>query len=366
MIADPRHVNYLCNFWIEPLSFSGGERGLLLLKRDGEATLLADNFAFRSAACQPYVDREINRTWYDHRHSVMNRDHALLLAIRDLAGELEFAQGLVEAEWLPMGAGTVLPAGSYSYAALEEANQPAVSDLGTILRTLRRSKDPDEVHVLKACMRACESGQAQLFEIIQPGNTELEIYLEVQKAALTAAQRPALVYGDFRAVNAEEPKAGGLPREGGRKLNNGDLFILDYSVVLDGYRSDFTNTVSVGKPTAEVVALHEICLAGMAAGEKSLKAGAKACVVHAAVMEPYLQAGRAENFTHHAGHGIGLAHPEAPILVPESTDILLAGDVVTLEPGAYVKGIGGMRIEHNYLVTETGYERLSNHDIRLT
>ena len=57
----------------------------------------------------------------------------------------------------------------------------------------------------------------------------------------------------------------------------------------------------------------------------------------------------------------GLAHPEAPILVPESTDVLVAGDVITLEPGAYSEGIGGMRIEHNYLITPTGYERLSNH-----
>ena len=70
--------------------------------------------------------------------------------------------------------------------------------------------------------------------------------------------------------------------------------------------------------------------------------------------------------THHAGHGLGLGHPESPIIVSDSTDVLLAGDIVTLEPGSYVEGIGGMRIEHNYLITEDGYERLSNHEIRLT
>ena len=66
------------------------------------------------------------------------------------------------------------------------------------------------------------------------------------------------------------------------------------------------------------------------------------------------------------GHGIGLAHPEAPILVSDSDDTLVAGDVVTLEPGLYVEGIGGMRIEHNYLITESGYEQLSDHVIALT
>jgi Xaa-Pro aminopeptidase len=106
-------------------------------------------------------------------------------------------------------------------------------------------------------------------------------------------------------------------------------------------------------------------MAGMRGGESVLRAGVKASDVHAAVFKPYADAGRPELFTHHAGHGIGLAHPEPPILVPDSTDVLQAGDVITLEPGAYQEGIGGMRIEHNYLITATGYERMTNHMIAL-
>ena len=68
---------------------------------------------------------------------------------------------------------------------------------------------------------------------------------------------------------------------------------------------------------------------------------------------------------HHAGHGLGLTHPEAPFFVPKADETLLAGDVVTLEPGLYVADVGGIRIEHNYLVTGTGFERLSNHTIAL-
>ena len=75
--------------------------------------------------------------------------------------------------------------------------------------------------------------------------------------------------------------------------------------------------------------------------------------------------GMAQYFPHHAGHGLGLTHPEAPFFVREADETLLSGDVVTLEPGLYVSGIGGIRIEHNYLVTERGYERLSNHEIAL-
>ena len=68
---------------------------------------------------------------------------------------------------------------------------------------------------------------------------------------------------------------------------------------------------------------------------------------------------------HHAGHGLGLEHPEPPILVSESDDVLIAGDVITLEPGCYIEGQGGMRFEHNYLITESGSEQLSQHHIGL-
>jgi Xaa-Pro aminopeptidase len=351
LIADPRHVQYLANFWVQPLSFSGGERGLLLLERDGRATLLGDNFALRSAAHEPYVDREIVETWYDHKHSVINRDHALFAALKQVAGELAGRPGMVESDWLPLGAAVLL-------------ENPAPSDLGSLLRRLRRQKEPDEVELIRLCMEATAAGQARLGEVLRPGISEFEIYREVQQAALAAAGRPGLVYGDFRLTNATHPKQGGLPTDA--VVQEGDLFILDFSVVLDGYRSDFTNTMSIGKPSAQVQELFSLCQAGMAEGEQSIRPGTAARDVHAAVAGPFRQAGKGEVFPHHAGHGIGLGHPEPPILVPESADTLLAGDVITLEPGAYVEGVGGMRIEHNYFVTETGYERLSHHVISLT
>jgi len=368
LIADPRHIQYLSNFWVPPLSFSGGERALLLLEREQRATLLADNFTAKSASGKPYVDREELHTWYDHKHSVTNRDLALLEAVKRIRDRLYGRIGAVEAEWLPLAASEVLAADHESHTLKSTNANPGVEDgsidLGTLIRTLRRQKLSDEIDLLRKCMAATAAGQDRAREVIKPGMTEFEVYREVHAAALASVGRPAYIYGDFRAANAENPKVGGAPTD--FRLQNGDMYILDFSVVIDGYRSDFTNTFVVGgKPTAAQQEMYDICRKGMLAGEKVLKAGTLAKDVHAAVYSAMQTSPYGATFTHHAGHGIGLAHPEAPILVPESDDVLVTGDVITLEPGVYVKGVGGIRIEHNYLITESGYECLSPHTIAL-
>jgi Xaa-Pro aminopeptidase len=366
LVADPRHVQYLCNFWVNPLSFSGGERAILLLERTAGATLLADNFTLLAATGKPDVDREIIEEWYDHKHAVINRDQALLNAVKTLADRLYGRVGAIEAEWFPLGAWEVLGLDRETHTLRPSGNSGGGDsvDLGTLLRELRRQKHPDEIALMNRCMRAGEAGMARAREVIRPGVTEWDVYRAVHAAALEAAGRPIQIYGDFRATNAENPKAGGPPT--GYTCRAGDLFIVDYSVVIDAYRSDFTNTFAVGAPSDEQQMLFRLCEAAMKAGEQKLRTGTPARDVFAAVDGVFISAGYSDFFKHHAGHGIGMAHPEPPILVPDSTDYLLAGDVVTLEPGLYVQGIGGMRIEHNYLVTDLGPERLSQHVISLT
>jgi Xaa-Pro aminopeptidase len=359
LVADPRHVNYLANFWVHPLSFSAGERGLLLLERDNGATLLSDNLAISSSAHDPHCDRTVVDTWYDHKHSALNRDHSLVNALRKAATTLVGRPGLVETEWLPVSAFEVLP-------LRDVRNPPSASNalsLGTQIRTLRRQKEPDEITLLRQCMRATDAGHARAWEVIRTGISEMDVYREVLTAALATATRPGLIYGDFRATTNKQPNLGGLPTS--YRLKLGDLLILDYSVVLNGYRSDFTNTIAVGVPTMKQQETFQICASALRAGESVLRAGIRAAEVYAAVSKAFTDAGR-DPLPHHAGHGIGLGHPEPPIFVPESADVLLAGDVVTLEPGSYEMGVGGMRFEHNYLITETGAERLSNHRISLT
>lgn len=361
VIGDPRHVQYFSGFRVDPFSFSADQRSLLVILRSGETMLLTDNFARRSASGDVFADREEIVPWYNHRTSVTNRDHAMLEALSRVQSELSAGHGLLEAEGVPVSVAQLVSGNAASRFTDDDSEQQ--NTLGCVIRQLRRQKLPDEVQLLKTCMQATDAGHFAAFDAVRPGVSELDVYLHIQQAAQKAAGCPCVVYGDFRATNASLSKAGGLPTD--YVLQDGDLFIVDYSVVIQGYRSDFTNTISVGAPNDAQIRQFEACRAALAAAEELLQSGAMAKDIDAAASASLVQSGFSA-LVSHCGHGLGMEHPEPPVIVPESSDTLLAGDVVTIEPGLYVEGVGGMRFEHNYLITRTGFERLSNHHIGLT
>lgn len=356
LVADPRHVNYLSGFCINPLSHSAGERVLLFLERGGEAVMLADTFALASALARPFVDRTVAAPWYDQRHAAGSRSQALLGALAQIRDRLSPGRGLLEEEWVPVAALDAL-------GERPQASSASRSLLGSTLGRLRRAKHPDELAILDRCLRSAEAGVSRARQAVRPGIDEHEVFREVQAAVLADLRAQAVVYGDFRASSAESPGPTGPPSD--HVLREGETFILDLSVVVAGYRGDIAASIAVGRPTRGQEELLEICKEAMAAGEAVLRPGAPARDVYEAVQGAFARAGKPELFPHHAGHGLGLAHPEAPAFVPESDETLGVGDVVTLEPGAYVQGIGGVRIEHNYLITEQGCRCLSGHSLEL-
>ncbi len=335
-LNDPIHLVYLANFFVDPFSLGAGFGGYLLLRQDGQAKLLHDDRLPQSVN-QAHVEERIVVPWYSGQAPARGPRQLALLQ-------------------------TVNP----SHGGLRIHDRPGDPYAATVIRTLaemRRQKDPDEVELLRRCMRAAEAGQAWARANVRPGMTELDVYCGVNTACIQTAGQAVIVYGDF-AVSPGPERRGGPPT--GRVLEPGDMLILDYSVVIGGYRSDFTNTLVVGRdPTPDQRRLYDLCVQAMAAGEKELRAGQACRTVYEAVRDVFDRAGVAQHFPHHAGHGLGLTHPEAPYLVREADETLRVGDVVTLEPGLYVHGIGGIRIEHNYLVTAGGHERLSQHTIAL-
>src|SRR5207247_5175538 len=124
----------------------------------------------------------------------------------------------------------------------DRPGDPMAAQVIHTVAQMRRQKDPDEIEQLRTCMRATEAGHAWARANVKPGMTELDVYSGVSAACVRAAGMPVIVYGDF-AVSPGPEKRGGAPTE--RVLAAGDMLILDYSVVIQGYRSDFTNTLVV-------------------------------------------------------------------------------------------------------------------------
>lgn len=335
VLSDPIHLRYFANFYVEPMSLGADFGGVLVIQPDGHTSLYHDNRLPKTVE-QAHVDERYPVAWYDGQSPQRGTRRMIL------------HQALQSR----------LPAG----VSHDAPGHDTAASIHDIVAGMRRQKDPDEIAVLKACMRATEAGHAWGRTNIQPGMTELDVYAGVCRAVYEALGHWAVVYGDFTVTNGT--KRGGPPTP--HVLQKGETFILDFSVVVQGYRSDFTNTLVVGgEPNSEQKRLFGLCAMALEAGERELKAGARCQTVYDAIHGVFDAAGVANHFTTHAGHGLGLAHPEPPYIVRHSTETLTEGDVVTLEPGLYL-GNNGIRIEHNYRITQTGYERLSNHVISLT
>ena len=331
VLADPLHLRYFANYHSDGVSSSADFGALLVIQPDGRTTLYHDN---KLPGVGPaFADEKKALPWYTGQEPETGARRLVLRAA-------------VEAN------------GGRVHDSLGDAACPQVF---AITADMRRRKDPDEIALLKTCMKASDAGHAWARANIAPGMTELAVYAGVAAECYKTLGHFATVYGDF-TVSPGSKKRGGPPTP--HVLEAGEFFIIDYSVIVQGYRSDFTNTLCVGgKPSDKQQELMDRSLKAIAAGAAELKAGVTCQKVYDAMRAAF--GDMAEYFTTHGGHGLGISHPEPPYIVRHSTETLVAGDVVTLEPGLYVDGVGGLRIEHNYLVTDTGSEQLSGHTIAL-
>jgi Xaa-Pro aminopeptidase len=231
------------------------------------------------------------------------------------------------------------------------------------LPMLRAVKDADELERLAAAGAAADACYEELSRRQFAGRTENDIAAELAQLLLEHGHSQV----DFTVVGSGPNGASPHHEKSDRVIEDGDMVVLDFGGLKDGYGSDTTRTVHVGEPTDEEREVHDIVRRAQQAGFEAVRPGATCQDIDRACRRVITEAGYGEQFIHRTGHGIGLTTHEPPYMVEGDTHPLEPGMCFSIEPGIYLSGRFGVRIEDIVTVTEDGGRRLNNtpHEMRI-
>ena len=332
VLTRPVTIDYLCGFRADPherlMALAVGPRGARLVVPDLEA----------ENARQSGTPAEI-AGWRDGQDPF-----ALVVEALDGAGRVG-----VEKDSLTLDRAERLR---------ELIGGAPLEDAGPGVRGLRAVKDPAEVEALAAAARITDAVTEAVLEWLRPGLTELEVARRVEAEIDSRGCAPSFATAVQSGPNSARPHLG----PGERRIQRGDLVLLDFGAADHGYRADTTRMAVVGQPDPRQIEVHRAVLAANRAGVAAVGAGVTAGEVDAAARRVLVEAGLGEAFIHRVGHGIGLEAHEHPSLDPGSQTVLEPGMAVTIEPGAYLPGWGGVRIEDDVIVEAGGGRVLTTAD----
>ena len=321
LVTGPVNVQYLTGF--------ESSNTALLVDPAGDATLYTD-FRYADAA------RAVRDVIFEQT------PRAVLAA---LAERLSGRRIAVEASHVSLADADRLRAGGVELVATTG-----------VVEALRAVKEPGEVDALRRAAAISDRVYEELGRQPFVGRTEAELAWWLEQAWHEAgADGPAFDAIVAFGENGARPHA----KLRDEPIPEGTLVVVDAGCVLDGYRSDCTRTFFTGEPEGRLRELYDLCLTAQLDALAAVRPGALGKDVDAASRTAIATAGMAELYGHGLGHGVGLAVHEEPSMRPESDSVLEAGNVVTVEPGIYVPGDVGVRIEDMVVVTEDGCERLT-------
>ncbi len=225
-----------------------------------------------------------------------------------------------------------------------------------IIDSFRAVKNETEIENICKAQRIAEAAFDHILGFIKVGVTEKEVALELDHYMLSHGA-DGLSFETIAISGANTSKPHGVPTD--KKIEHGDFVTMDYGAVVNGYHSDMTRTVAVGAASDEQKKIYKIVFEAQLAVLRVLKNGVKCSDADKAARDVITEAGYGEYFRHSTGHGVGIEIHEKPFISPKSTATLRSGNVVTDEPGIYIPGKFGVRIEDMALITENGCKNLT-------
>ena len=225
-----------------------------------------------------------------------------------------------------------------------------------VIEKLRLIKSEQEIKILKEATQIADAAFEHILTYIKPGLTELDVSNELEffmrKQGAVSSSFDIIVASGYRSA---------LPHgvASDKVIEKGEFVTLDFGAYYKGYNSDITRTLAVGEPSDELKTIYDTVLEAQLRGMRGIKAGITGREADALTRDYITEKGYGEYFGHSTGHGLGMEVHEGPSLSVKSDTVLEPGMIVTVEPGIYVAGLGGVRIEDDTIVTETGNETLS-------
>lgn len=248
---------------------------------------------------------------------------------------------------------------AYEMTLMQEAHPDVSFSSGErLLEPLRMVKDEREIASMRSAVQIAQSAMEAMIPLIRVGMSEAGIASELVVQLLRAGSEPELPFNPIVASGPNSALPHAVPTD--RQLGEGDLLLIDWGATRDGYASDLTRTFAIRETTSELEHIYQLVWEANAAGRAAVRPGLPAANVDAETRQVIEQAGYGPEFRHRTGHGLGLMAHEPPYIRSGNERRLRAGMTFTVEPGIYIRGVGGVRIEDDVLVTPDGCETLSD------
>lgn len=325
LVTETKNLLYLANFT--------GSAGVAIITHDN-AYFITD-FRYTEQAAQQATEFTIRI----HKQPIMNE-------VNDILNANNISKVAIEANQVNVT----------TYLLIKDLFSAEIIETQSLVEEIREIKEPEELELIKEACDITDQSFEHILGFIKPGITELEVAHELE-SFLKAKGASAMSFDTIVASGVRSSMPHGVASN--KVIEDGDMITLDWGCYYKGYSSDMTRTIAVGSVEPELEKIYHIVLEAHERVNRSAKAGMTGKEIDALARNYITQQGYGEYFGHSTGHGLGLDVHEFPSISVKNEESVQAGMVITNEPGIYIPGLGGVRIENDLIITANGVESIN-------